>query len=299
MESTDKVDMPAIEFRDVSITFDNRPVLQNISFRLEQGEMILLTGVSGSGKSVLLQLAMGLMRPDAGQIFVDGYETEKLDETELLNIRGRLMGMVFQEESLFTGINVYENVAYRLQEHGWDEEATRTAVLEVLRFVDLSGEEEKYPDELSGGMKRRVELARALVGWPRIMLFDETTQSLDPLVAAQILDLVIRARDIQKISSLYVTKKMHELPYLGSYRAVTRDDGTIAIEEAPANALPPTRVVVLDQARIAFVGSVSEFETSSVPAVRNLNVLSDGEDLRGFQPADPWDKRRKPSENIL
>jgi ABC-type multidrug transport system fused ATPase/permease subunit len=153
---------PAIEFRNVFLRFDDHVVLNDISFKLDRGEMILLTGVSGSGKSVLLRLAMGLLRPDSGQIFVEGQEIDNLNESELLDIRGGLMGMVFQEDSLFTGLPVYENAAYRLEEHGWLEEEIERAVKEVLRFVGLDGEEEKFPEELSGGMKRRLEIARAL-----------------------------------------------------------------------------------------------------------------------------------------
>jgi len=142
--------LPAIEFRNVYLSFDDRTVLNDISFTLNEGEMVLLTGVSGSGKSVLLRLAMGLLKPDSGQIFVEGREIEKLDESELLAIRGGLMGMVFQEDSLFTGLPVYENAAYRLEEHHWSEEDIERAVSEVLKFVGLEGEEEKFPEELSG-----------------------------------------------------------------------------------------------------------------------------------------------------
>ena len=185
---------PAIEFRNVNVSFDDRRVLDDVSFTLEHGQMILLTGISGSGKSVLLRLAIGLLKPDSGQILIDGKQIQDMDESELLAVRGGLMGMVFQEDSLFTGLTVYENAAYRLEEHGWAEEEIERAVAEVLRFVGLDGEEQKYPEELSGGMKRRLEIARALIGWPSIMLFDEPTDSLDPLAAAKVMDLVIRSR---------------------------------------------------------------------------------------------------------
>src|SRR2546422_5314095 len=179
---------PAIEFQGVSLSFDDRPALVNISFQLDRGELICLTGVSGSGKSVLLHLAMGLLKPDAGQIFIDGREIKMLDESELLAVRGGLMGMVFQEDSLFSGLTVYENAAYRLDEHGWSDEEIEKAVGEVLQFVGLKGEEDKLPEDLSGGMKRRLEIARALIGWPQIMLFDEPTMSLDPIAAIKVLD---------------------------------------------------------------------------------------------------------------
>src|SRR5215204_2799408 len=122
MEPTETLKAPAIEFRNVFLSFDEQPALVDISFHLEQGEMVFLTGVSGSGKSVLLRLAMGLMKPDAGQILIEGKEIQGLDESELIEIRGGLMGMVFQEDSLFTGLPVYENAAYRLEEHGWSED---------------------------------------------------------------------------------------------------------------------------------------------------------------------------------
>src|SRR5689334_6058268 len=263
--------LPAIEFRNVVLSFDENVVLNDVSFTLNQGEMILITGVSGSGKSVLLRLAMGLLKPDSGQILIAGKEIQDFDESELIALRGGLMGMVFQEESLFTGLPVYENAAYRLAEHGWSEDEIERAVAEVLRFVGLEGEENKFPEELSGGMKRRLEIARALIGWPRIMLFDEPTMSLDPLAALKVLDLVIRARDINQISSLYVTKKIHELHYLANYRAETLNDDEIRISEAGSTNLPKTRVIVLDGGMIVFDGTAAGFATSELQVIQNLS----------------------------
>jgi len=287
-----------LEFRNVSLSFDDKPALTNISFRLERAEMIFLTGASASGKSVLLHLAMGLLRPDEGQIFVEGREIENLDESELLAVRGGSMGIVFQEESLFSGMSVYDNVAYRLEEHGWKEDMIDRAVREVLRFVGLGGEEEKFPEELSGGMKRRVEIARAMIGWPSIMLFDEPTLSLDPIVAGQILDLIIRARDVNNISSLYVTKRLQEVPYLASYRALADGKGEIATSKATAEQMPKTKIMVLDSGKIVFSGSVAEFEKSTLPEIANLRLLHQTEESE-YYVADPWDKRRKPKEEIL
>src|SRR5678816_3542132 len=237
---------PAIEFRNVSLSFDGKPALSSISFQLAQGELIMLVGESASGKSVLLRLAIGLLQPDEGQIFVRGKEIETLSEDELLAIRGGLMGMVFQEESLFTGLTVFENAAYRPRENGWDEDDVNRAVTEVLTYVGLEGEGEKFPEQLSGGMKRRLEIARALIGWPSIMLFDEPTMSLDPMVALQVLDLVIRARDVNRISSMYVSKKPAEIPYLSRFTASAKEDGRIVIAEAEADKLPPVRIMMLE-----------------------------------------------------
>ena len=289
---------PALEFRNVSVAFDDKPALIDISFQLHQGEMIFLTGESGSGKSVLLRLAIGLLKPDAGQIFVDDREIEMLSESELLAIRGGLMGMVFQEDSLFTGMSVYENVAYRLEEHNWTKQDIQKAVAEVLDFVGIAGEEEKLPEHLSGGMKRRVEIARALVGWPSIMLFDEPTMSLDPIVTSQVLDLILRARDIHKISSIYVTKKIYELPYLSKYVALQEED-RIVINEAPPGKLPMTRIMVLEAGRMAFNGNLGEFQTSDLAAVRRLLTLDQHNHLADPYFPNPWDKSREPLERLL
>jgi phospholipid/cholesterol/gamma-HCH transport system ATP-binding protein len=298
-DSMSDTKLPAIEFRNVYLTFNDRTVLNDISFTLARGEMILFTGVSGSGKSVLLRLAIGLLKPDSGQIFIEGREIEKLGESELLAIRGGLMGMVFQEDSLFTGLRVYENAAYRLEEHHWSEEEIEKAVSEVLRFVGLDGEEDKYPEELSGGMKRRLEIARALIGWPRIMLFDEPTLSLDPIAAIKVLDLIIRARDINHISSMYVTKKIHEIDYLAHFRAERDADGNMSTREASETNMPLTRVIVLDNGRIVFNGSVEDFTKSEVPAIRELLTLERHDHETDPYFTDPWDKRRHPAEASL
>lgn len=268
---------PAIEFRNVVVSFDDRKVL-DVSFTLQHGEMIILTGVSGSGKSVLLRVAIGLLKPDSGEVFIDGKPIQNMEESELLAVRGGLMGMVFQEDSLFTGLTVAENVAYPLEEHGWPEDKIEKAVAEVLQFVGLDGEEQKYPEELSGGMKRRLEFARALVGWPSIMLIDEPTNSLDPLAAVKVMDLVIRARDVNHISSMYVSKKIHEFEYLANVN---------------------TKLMVLDAGRIAFCGSVEEFMTSELPEIKDLRTLDHHDHSKDPYFSNPWDKRRRPKETIL
>lgn len=290
---------PAIEFRNVFLSFNDHLVLNDISFTLGRGEMIFLTGVSGSGKSVLLRLAIGLLKPDSGQIFIEGKEIEELDEEELIDLRGGLMGIVFQEDSLFTGLPVYENAAYRLEEHGWSEEDVNRAVTEVLRFVGLDGEGNKFPEELSGGMKRRLEIARALIGWPRIMLFDEPTMGLDPLAALKVLDLIIRARDINQISSLYVSKKIHEIEYLANFRADLHASGEVVTTEAPPGRLPRTRVIVLEDGRIVFNGSATEFAQSDLTAIREMSTLDRHNHSQDPYFTNPWDKERRPAEAIL
>jgi phospholipid/cholesterol/gamma-HCH transport system ATP-binding protein len=300
MESNEKNgQVPAVEFRNVSVSFDEGLVLDNVSFKLERGEMMFLTGVSGAGKSVLLHVAMGLLLPDEGQVFVEGREIETLKETELLEIRGQRLGMVFQSDSLFSGLSVYENAAYRLVDRGIAADKVEAAVFEVLRFVGLENEAEKLPSELSGGMRRRLEIARALIGWPSVMFFDEPTLSLDPLTATQIMDLIIRARDIYGVSSIYVTKRLDEFAYLSSHSAIAENDlvtiGPVGLGAGAAQ----TRILVLDQGRIVFEGSVNEFETSSLAAVTHLTEADNGTVFSDYNPTDPWDKSRKPREAIL
>ena len=290
--------IPAIEFRDVSLSFDEKRVLSDINFKLERGEMTFITGVSGSGKSSLLRLAIALEQPDSGQVLIEGRDVGLLNEVELLKLRGSRMGIVFQEDSLFTGLNAYDNVAYRLVEHEVNEVETEKSVMEVLRFVGLDQDAEKLPAELSGGMRRRLEIARALIGWPSIMLFDEPASGLDPLTTIQVLDLIVRARDVYGISSLYVTKKLDEMPYLATHRAIQSSSGVV-IEDATAKTAPRTRVMVLDEGRIAFTGSVAEFETNPLLAIACLTHADNGTGISDFAVADPWDKSRKPRERIL
>ena len=295
---TENNSAPAIEFRNVSTSFDEKRVLSDINFTLERGEMIFITGASGSGKSVLLRLAMALDHPDSGQVLIEGQDAGLLDEDDLLNLRGARMGIVFQEDSLFTGLSVYENVSYRLVEHGAAEVETEKAVIEVLRFVGLDQEAEKLPAELSGGMRRRLEIARALIGWPSIMLFDEPASGLDPLTAVQVLDLIIRARDVYGISSIYVTKKLDEIPYLARHRAI-QSSGEVKIEEATEANAPRTRLLVLDDGQIVFRGSVNQFETSTQLEVARLTHAENGTVLSDYVTSDPWDKRRQPRERLL
>ena len=289
----------AIEFRKVSLRFDDNLALDDISFQLKRGQMICITGVSGSGKSVLLRIASGLLVPDEGEVCVEGRAIGGLDEQELLALRSASMGIVFQEQSLFTGMTVYDNTAYRLDEHGWPEADTERAVREILKFVGLEDEMDRFPEELSVGMRRRLEFARALVGWPKIMLFDEATSGLDPINARMMLDLVIRARDVHQISSLCVTKELHEIPYLAGHLAVKLGSGEISIEEVESgcgDARNKLRVMVLEDGRAAFMGTPAEFETSDLPAVTRLTHPALSAPSTETYIPDPWGRGKKPIE---
>lgn len=298
-DQTHDSSQPAIEFRHVSLSFNGERALRNVSFSLKCGEMIALTGASASGKSVLLHLAIGLLKPDEGQIFINGQEIESLDEDQLLAIRGGSMGMVFQEDALFTGMTVYDNTAFRLVEHGVSEEETNRIVTEVLQFVGLEDDMYMMPEELSGGMKRRLEIARALVGWPSIMLYDEPTYALDPVLAGQVLDLIIRARDVYNISSIYVTKELHEIPYLATRRARKDEKGEVVVEDVGVDLELPFRVMLLEDGEIVFMDTRRKFESSALPVVTHLTHPEGDRPKVDFNIPDPWSKRRKPREKIL
>jgi phospholipid/cholesterol/gamma-HCH transport system ATP-binding protein len=289
----------AMGFRNVSLSFEDKRALSDISFQLHHGEMIAITGVASSGKSVLLRVAIGLIKPDEGQVFVEGREIEGLEEEELLEIRSRLMGMVFQEQALFTSMSVYDNTAYRLMEHNWPEEEIDKAVREILGFVGLEQDMDKLPEELSVGMGQRLEFARAVVGWPRIMLFDEPTAGLDPINERNMLDMIIRARDVQNIAALYVTKELREITYIDSHLAVEDESGSVLVKEAFAELRKPMRVMVLEEGRIAFMGTPEEFQTSTSPAVLRLTHPESGRPTTDEFIADPWSTKRRSKDKLF
>lgn len=271
MNVAETLQTPAIEFRDVSMSFDGEhDVLHRVSFVLPRGRMLVVTGNSGSGKSVLLRLALGFHSPDDGEILVDGKLIKHLTEYELLELRSRAMGIVFQEDALFSGLSVYDNTAFRLVEHGWSEEETDRAVLEILTFVGLEHDTAKLPEELSIGMRRRLELARALVGWPPIMLFDEPTAGLDPITSKHVMDLIVRSRDVHRISSLYVTKELHEIPYIAGHWAGLGEDGEVTIREGKQLGAGTMMVLMLDHGEVAFLGTPEEFASSALDSVREM-----------------------------
>jgi phospholipid/cholesterol/gamma-HCH transport system ATP-binding protein len=256
----------AVEFRNVSIGFDDRPVLTQLSFALLVNRLICITGASGSGKSVLVRLAIGLLRPDQGHVLIEGTDLASLDEPALLQLRSDAMGVVFQDSSLFTSMSVLENAAYRLTERGLNDDDAERAALEVLTFVGLERDTEKLPEELSIGMGRRLEFARALVGWPRVLLLDEPNSGLDPLNARNILDLVIRARESHKVSVLLVTKEPWEIRYLANHSG-SQDEQAATAQSDQSSQI---QVIVLDAGKIAFSGTPKQLASSNEPAVTRM-----------------------------
>lgn len=253
---------PAIEFRDVFLTFGERVILNRVSFAVTPGESKIVMGGSGTGKSTLLRLALGLIKPDGGQILIDGEEITDYSEEQLMRVRQKI-GMVFQEGALFDSLTVYENVAYRLREQKAPEAEIEASVRQMLRFVDLEPAIHHYPNELSGGMRRRVGIARALVGRPKIILFDEPTAGLDPITARTICDLALKLRDLENVASIFVTHRMQDIEVLSNEFYVTHKNGESELRKEDGNiCLINTRFIMLKDGKIIFSGSDEQLNES-------------------------------------
>lgn len=261
---------PAIEFRDVDLAFDDQVILDKVSFSVGRGEIKVVLGGSGSGKSTVINLVLGLIKPDAGRIFVEGEDITDFDDMELMRIRKNI-GMVFQEGALFDSLSVYDNVAYRLNEQGVDQDEIEQEVVRMLRFVDLEDAIDKMPVELSGGMRRRVGIARALVGGPNIVLFDEPTAGLDPPTGRTICELAIKLRDIEDVSSIFVTHEMNNLEYLSSEYAIIDKDAQVQFElEGKRLCLLNTGVLMLRDGDIIFSGRDEQLRASDDAYIRKF-----------------------------
>ena len=246
---------PAIELKDVVKYYDDALILNKISFTVRRGETKIILGGSGSGKSTILKLILGLEKPDDGEIWVDGENISRYRESDLMSVRQKI-GMVFQEGALFDSLSVADNVAYRLHEQGELEEEEILAIVKMtLGFVELEEAIDKMPAELSGGMRRRAAIARALVGGPKIMLYDEPTAGLDPLTARTINELVIKLRDLEGVSSVFVTHRLKDVSTM-SNQYLTHHDGWLRYrrEEEGNLCLINTRLLMLREGEIIFDG---------------------------------------------
>ena len=259
--------IPAIEFQDVCLSFDDKLILDHINLSVRRGECKLILGRSGGGKSTIIRLILGLLKPDSGRILIDGDDITDYTEVEMMQVRQKI-GMVFQEGALFDSISVYENVAYRLREQGRDEAEIEREVTRMLEFVDLSDAIDKMPIELSGGMRRRVGIARALIGDPSIVLFDEPTAGLDPPTARTICELAIKLRDLQDVSSIFVTHEMNNVAYLSSEYATVNEQGQVIFEkEGDRLCLINNEVLMLRNGVIIFNGTDEQLRQSDDPYV--------------------------------
>ena len=259
--------VPAIEFRDVYLAFDDKIILNGVSFTVRRGETKVILGRSGGGKSTIIRLILGLLKPDAGEILIDGEDITDYSEVQMMEVRKKI-GMVFQEGALFDSLSVYDNVAYRLHEQGVSEEEVEKEVRRMLRFVDLEDAIDKMPVELSGGMRRRVGIARALVGDPEIVMFDEPTAGLDPPTARTICELAIKLRDLEDVSSIFVTHEMKNLEYLASEYAIVDENGEVIFEqEGEKLCLINTEIIMLRDGEIIFSGKDEVLRSTKDPYI--------------------------------
>ena len=263
-------EIPAIEFRNVTMMFDDRAILNNLSFKVMKGETKIILGGSGSGKSTTIKLVLGLLKPDSGQILVDGEDITNYGEAEMMRVRKKI-GMIFQEGALFDSLSVYENVAFKLHEQGVPEEEVESEVRRMLRFVNLEEAIDKMPSELSGGMRRRVGIARALVGDPKIVMFDEPTAGLDPPTARTICELAMKLRDLEDVSSIFVTHEMNNLDYLTSEYAVVDEAGEVVFEkEGEKLCLINSKVLMIRDGEIIFSGTDETLRNAGDPYIKKF-----------------------------
>ena len=247
----------AIRFENVTLAFDDKVVLDNISFGLPHGETKAVFGVAGSGKSTILKLALGLMKPDSGRIYVLGQDVTQMSENELFDLR-RQIGMVFQESALFDSRTVRENVAFRLMEEGTvsDHEIERR-VREALSFVELERTVDMFPSELSGGMRRRVAIARAIVTQPEILLYDSPTGGLDPVTSTTIVELIVKQRDVYKTSSLMVTHRLQDAFIMATHYFDRTANKMLALPKG-VHCEVPMAFLILRDGKVIFDGDLDE-----------------------------------------
>lgn len=256
---------PVVEFENVSISFDRKSVLENISFRVARAETRILLGPAGGGKSVLMKLANGLLRPDSGEIRIFGRPLSSMSERDLFALRAHV-GMVFQESALFDSLKVEDNVAYRLREEQVDADEAHARVIEALRFVELERAIDKFPSELSGGMRRRVSIARAIISRPDLILYDSPTAGLDPITSTTIIELIVKQRDVSHTTALLITHRLQDAFTLATHRF---SQASGHMEPIPDGALDQsTQFLVLHEGRIRFDGDTVALTHTDDPWLR-------------------------------
>jgi phospholipid/cholesterol/gamma-HCH transport system ATP-binding protein len=248
---------PIVVFDKVHLAFDDKVILRNVSFTLKTGHTKVFLGASGAGKSTILRLILGLLKPDAGQIFVNGERVDNMHEDALMTVRGDL-GMVFQEGALFDSLTVRENVGYKLfEELHWPIPRANARVEEVLGFIGLAEHIDKMPSELSGGQRRRVAIARAMAAKPRILLYDEPTTGLDPITAITVDEEIMKLRDLEGVSSILVTHQLRDAFYVAEHTAVRRGP-SVEFERASREKSDEAEFIMLRDGSIAFEGNAAE-----------------------------------------
>jgi phospholipid/cholesterol/gamma-HCH transport system ATP-binding protein len=257
----------AIVFEDVELAFEDNQVLRGVSFRLPFGETKALFGVAGSGKSTVLKLALGLLQPDCGHITVLGNEVTRMRELDLFPMRERI-GMVFQESALFDSLTVRENVAFRLiEEKGVYDDETDRRVREALRFVELEHTLDLFPSELSGGMRRRVAIARAIITQPELLLYDSPTAGLDPVTSNTIVELIVKQRDVYKTSSLLVSHRLQDAFTMATHQFDPQTNQLRALPRGQYCDLPMSFLILRD-GKVIFDGDVRELARTKDEYIR-------------------------------
>ena len=253
---------PIIVFDHVSLAFDEKVILREVSFTLQTGHTKIFLGASGAGKSTILRLALGLLQPDAGRIFVNGEEIDRMSEDQLMQVRADL-GMVFQEGALFDSLTVRENVGYKLYEElHWPIEKADARVKEVLGFIGLTEFIDRMPSELSGGQRRRVAIARAMAAKPRILLYDEPTTGLDPITSLTVDEEIIKLRDLEGVSSVLVTHQLRDAFFVAEHFA-SRNGGGLRFDRASDNKSDQAEFIMLKDGSILFEGNASELRDAA------------------------------------
>ena len=268
-ELLDATGAPIVVFDKVSLAFDDKVILRDVSFTLIKGHTKIFLGASGAGKSTILKLILGLLRPDGGIIWVNGERVDALNEPEMMRVRADL-GMVFQEGALFDSLTVRENVGYKLYEElRWPWDRVDARVEEVLGFIGLGEFIDRMPSELSGGQRRRVAIARAMAAKPRVLLYDEPTTGLDPITATTVDEEIIKLRDIEGVSSILVTHQLRDAYYIATHTAVVERDA-IRIVPADEDKAEEAEFIMLKDGGIIFEGPAGELRRSEDPYLRTF-----------------------------
>jgi phospholipid/cholesterol/gamma-HCH transport system ATP-binding protein len=267
LSQPERPDSSVVEFEHVSLSFDDNVVLRDVSFSVPEAKMTILIGASGAGKSVVLKLILGLLKPDSGAIRVNGKRIDTMTEEQLLKVRDDI-GMLFQESALFDSLTVAENVGYKLyEETDMPADEVRGRIEEVLRFIGLQEYIDRMPSELSGGQRRRVAIARAMAARPSLLLFDEPTSGLDPITAKTVDAEIIKLRDIQHVTSILVTHQLQDAFYVATHEALGRN-GQPVIVPAAENQAEEASFIMLKDGQVFFEGHVGELRASTDPYLR-------------------------------
>jgi phospholipid/cholesterol/gamma-HCH transport system ATP-binding protein len=262
-------DVPVVSFEKVSLAFDDNVVLREISFSIHAGHMTFLLGGSGAGKSVVLKLILGLLKPDAGAIYVNGERIDTMTEDQLMKVRGDI-GMLFQETALFDSLTVADNAGYRLyEETDIPVDQVGRRVEEVLGFVGLDEYMDRMPSELSGGQRRRVAIARAMAARPRLLLFDDPTSGLDPITARTVIDEIIKLRDLEGVTSILVTHQLPDAFYIATHEA-RGENGRLTIVPANQGKAAEDEFIMLRDGRIYFEGHAEALRASQDPYLKTF-----------------------------